>query len=107
MTTRSSATKELFGSVYTEVYEYKPTANLPPGKIVIGRMLALCKLNKGQRCMSRDEAIKVAANALRMDWINKNTYPMAIKYRLNLPSHLLLRPFQRNLSFLGKRHDVG
>ena len=40
---RSSSRKELFGTTYVDVPEFNPTGKLPLGKVVIGRMLALCK----------------------------------------------------------------
>ncbi len=75
---RSTTRKELFGESYIEVHEFKSTGKLPSGKIVIGRMLALCKkAGKGQqKPMSREEASKIVANELQHDWIQKNIYPL-------------------------------
>ena len=76
LTTRNAAKKELFGETFKELYEFTPTASLPAGHIVIGRMLALCKTAKGIKSYSRAEASKIVANELRRDWITKNVYPM-------------------------------
>lgn len=71
LTTRKAAKKELFGETFKEIYEFTPTASLPAGQIVIGRMLALCNTAKGIKSYSRAEASKIVANELRRDWITK------------------------------------
>ena len=74
---QSYACKELFGESFREVDQFVSKNKLPSGKIVIGRMLSLCKQpEKGHKSISRDEASKVVARELSHDWISKNVYPM-------------------------------
>ena len=75
--TRSATLKKiLFSQVYCEVDEYKPHSKLPPGSVLIGRMIALCKNQKGTSTMSATKASQVVASEVQKDWINKNVYPL-------------------------------
>merc|ERR1712179_781447 len=78
MQSRSCTTKELLNEKFVEVLELKSTGKLPTGSIVIGRMLYLCRKNiKGQKkAMSREDASKIVAKELILEWIKKNVYPM-------------------------------
>ena len=81
MQSHSSTTKELIGETFVEVFEIKSTGKLPSGCIVIGRMLELCKqrtLNQN-KSVSREDASKIVAKELRLEWIKKNVYPKAEK----------------------------
>ena len=75
--TRSSVLKKtLFSDTYVEICEYKPKSKLPPGSILMGRMMHLLKPKKGgQKTISIQEASNVVASEVRNDWINKNVYP--------------------------------
>ena len=78
MQSRSCTTKDLLNEKFVEILELKSTGKLPAGSIVIGRMLHLCKKNvKGQKkSMTVEEASKIVANELILEWVKKNVYPM-------------------------------
>ncbi|KAK6168581.1 hypothetical protein SNE40_019782 [Patella caerulea] len=100
---RSAARKELFGEIYKEEHMFVTKGKLQTGIFVIGRMLHLCKTEKGKAIISRDDARKIVAKELRNDWIHKNVYPIekrsiSKKIRKDYEMFLSLRKSERDQS---------
>ena len=74
--TRGHTSKKLFEESFNPIDAFKATGRLPSGKIMIGRMLFLTRRETEKTCLTRKEASKIVAKEFRIDWIDKNVYPM-------------------------------
>ncbi|KAK6195769.1 hypothetical protein SNE40_001126 [Patella caerulea] len=73
----SDVKKVLSGEIYREEPMFVHKLKLQKGQFVIGRMLALCRIDKDKVTVRRnkEEASLVVARELCDDWIRKNVYP--------------------------------
>lgn len=71
----SDVRKKLLDEEYCEIKCYERKSKLPPGRVVLGRMLFLCTPRRGKPRITKLEASLIVANELIDNWVDKNVYP--------------------------------
>ena len=64
---------------YREESEFTPGTKLKSGAFVIGRLLFLTKPEKGKEQLSTEDCVKIVAEEIHLDWIQKNVYPLKLQ----------------------------